>query len=168
MGEVQGRGAGVAARAKPFTYDDFSLKTPPVVAAPAGVVAGAGAGPERCCVYCGHALFAAPRVVRVRCPKCFQEMPARDVVIGAEAIGGEGHEPRYVTAGKITVAADVRVAAELVACRVDIAGWVLGEVLASQICWVRRSGKVAGRILCRRLEVEPGAHIEGHVELIRG
>ena len=66
-----------------------------------------------------------------------------------------------MTAGKITVPADVRVAAELVACRVDIAGWVLGEVLASQVCTVRPSARVAGRILCRRLEVEPGRESRG-------
>jgi cytoskeletal protein CcmA (bactofilin family) len=72
-----------------------------------------------------------------------------------------------VTAGKITVTMGARVAADLVACTVEVAGKVLGDVLASQECRVRCTAQVSGRILCRQLVLEPGAQIEGMVETIR-
>jgi cytoskeletal protein CcmA (bactofilin family) len=118
--------------------------------------------PERCCVYCGHAIYVGPRVPRVRCPKCFQDLAAQDVILH-----GVVEASQIVTAGKIIVAEDARVAAELVACSVEIAGRVLGNVLASQRCTILETGKQAGRILCRNLDLRPGAEVIGQIELIR-
>ena len=118
--------------------------------------------PERCCVYCGHPLYAPPRLPRVRCPRCFQELPIRDI-----HLTGVVENQQIVTAGKITVAPDARVSANLVGCTVEVAGHVLGHILASQTCRILSIGKVAGNILCRHLEVEPGALLEAQVELVR-
>lgn len=121
-----------------------------------------GEGPRCCCVHCGHALYVPPRALRVRCPKCSVDLPAQDVVLA-----GEVHEEQIVTAGRITVQEGARVSARLVACSVEVAGKVLGTVLASQGCRLRPTGKLAGSLLCRRLMIEPGATLEGSVELIR-
>jgi hypothetical protein len=118
--------------------------------------------PRTCCVHCGHPLFVPPKVLHIRCPKCSADLPARDI-----ELSGDITEPRILTAGKITVAPDARVHAQLVACSIDIAGMVLGTVLASHTCHLRPTAKVAGNLLCRRLAMDLGAHIEGSVELIR-
>jgi hypothetical protein len=118
--------------------------------------------PDRCCVYCGHAVYAPPRVPRVRCPHCTQELPVKDITLS-----GEVREQRILTGGKIIVASDARIEAELVACHVDIAGKVMGNILASHCCRLRPTAKLAGDILCRHLQIDPGALLEGQVELIK-
>jgi cytoskeletal protein CcmA (bactofilin family) len=118
--------------------------------------------PERCCVYCGHGLYAPPRMARILCPRCFQELPVRDV-----QLTGEVRQDQVITSGKIVVSPSAHVAASLIGCTVDVSGDVLGSILASQTCRIRATGKVAGHILCRHLELEPGAHLEAQVELVR-
>jgi hypothetical protein len=137
----------------------------PRAAAPAPLPPSSGIvsiRPDRCCVYCGHVLYAPPRLVRVRCPRCCQEMASRDVVLS-----GEVSEERVVTAAKIVVAPGARCRGELVACNIEIEGMVLGNVLASHCCRLKPTAKVAGNILCRHLVIEPGAVLEGQVELVR-
>ena len=51
---------------------------------------------------------------------------------------------------------------------VDSAGWVRGDVLASRVCYELGGGRVAGRCLCRRLELEAGARVEGGVGVGEG
>jgi cytoskeletal protein CcmA (bactofilin family) len=99
----------------------------------------------------------------LRCPKCFREQPLKDVTLT-----GDVTEERVMTAGKIIVAAGARVCAELVACKVDIAGKVLGNVVASQTCHIRATGKLAGQVLCRYLQLDEGAEMEGSVEIVTG
>ena len=118
--------------------------------------------PERCCLYCGHPLFAPPRAIKVRCPKCLQELPAKHLTVSDDP-----GEPRILTAGKIIVPEGTQIAAELVACNIDIAGMVLGNILASHTCHIRKQGKIAGNILCRRINLEPGAELQGQIELIK-
>jgi hypothetical protein len=119
--------------------------------------------PELVCVYCGHPLYAPPKAVQVRCPVCIREIPVVDLTLRGDVQKADA----IVTAGKITVAVGARVAAELVACTVEIGGKVLGDVLASQACRVRCTAKVSGRIICRHLTLEPGAQVEGMMETVR-
>jgi hypothetical protein len=187
LGGLGNAGIEGGEEAIPYVFNDFSSHRPqrsaPAQAFPSAPVAGseisaAAVKPDRCCVYCGHGLYAPPRIARVRCPRCFAEMPIRDILLTGDgeldpAILGEpgsgaGGAPQVVTGGKITVAPGARVAAELVACTIDVSGMVLGDIIASQTCRVRSTGKLAGRILCRYLMLEPGAEVEGAVELIRG
>ena len=119
--------------------------------------------PQRCCVYCGHELYVPPKVTFVRCPVCIREISVVDVVLNGDVQKGD----EIVTAGKITVAMGARVAADLVACDVEVMGKVLGDVLASQVCRVRCTAKVSGHVLCRHLVLEPGAEVTGTIETIR-
>jgi cytoskeletal protein CcmA (bactofilin family) len=89
-------------------------------------------------------------------------MPIKDLTLT-----GELQQDRILTAGRITVAAEARFQGELVACNVEIAGMVLGNILASHTCRLRPTAKVAGNILCRHLIIDPGALLEGQVELVR-
>jgi Polymer-forming cytoskeletal len=146
------RGAGI-----PLVDGPFIERLPEVTASRETV------RPERCCVYCGHGIYVGPRVPRVRCPKCFQDIAVQDILLVGVVETGQ-----VVTAGKITVDADARVAADLVACSVEIAGRVLGNILASQRCVILPTGKQAGRILCRHLDLRPGAEVVGEIELIQG
>jgi hypothetical protein len=139
----------------PQTIERFQTM-PPVTASTANV------RPERCCVYCGSGVYAPRGAGKIRCPKCFNDLPVQDLTLKGDVV-----EEAIITAGKITVAEDARVAAKLVATTIEIAGRVLGDVLASNLCTVRETGKVAGKILCRRLDLRPGAEIDGAVELIR-
>jgi hypothetical protein len=117
---------------------------------------------ERCCVYCGHSLYTPPKATQVRCPCCVREISVLDITLSGDVARAE----EIVTAGKITVAMGARVATDLVACSVEVYGKVLGDVLASQVCRVRCTAKLSGRILCRQLIIEPGAQVEGLVETI--
>jgi hypothetical protein len=119
--------------------------------------------PDRCCVYCGHGLYVPPKAVKVRCPVCIREISVVDITL----MGDVQKDGEIVTAGKITVAIGARVAADLVACSVEVGGKVLGDILASQSCRVRCTAKVSGRILCRHFTLEPGAQLEGMIETIR-
>ena len=118
--------------------------------------------PERSCVHCGFAMYIPRGAQRVRCPKCCTEVSVQDVTLTGDVV-----EEQIVTAGRIIVEENARVAAKLVASSIDIAGRVLGDVLASNICTIRETGKQAGKILCRRLDLRPGAEIDGAIELIR-
>ncbi|MGN6369122.1 MAG: polymer-forming cytoskeletal protein [Phycisphaerae bacterium] len=118
--------------------------------------------PERCCVHCGFGMYIPRGAQRVRCPKCCNDVSVVDVTLTGDVV-----EEQIVTAGKIVVEADARVAAKLVASSVEIAGRVLGDVLASNVCTIMETGKQAGKILCRRLDLRPGAEIDGAIELIR-
>jgi len=118
--------------------------------------------PARCCVHCGHVLYVPPKVMRMRCPRCSVDLPTKDI-----HLTGEICEEQILTAGKIIVGAEGRISAQLVACSVEIAGMVLGTVLASHTCRLRSTAKVAGNVLCRHLVIDPGARLEGTVELIR-
>ncbi|HUO08758.1 MAG TPA: polymer-forming cytoskeletal protein [Phycisphaerae bacterium] len=133
-----------------------------VQAMPRVTASTANVRPDRCCVYCGNGVYAPRGAGKIRCPKCFNDLPVQDVTLK-----GDVAEEAIITAGKITVAEDARVAAKLVATTIDIAGRVLGDVLASNLCTIRETGKQAGKILCRRLDLKPGAEIDGAVELIR-
>ena len=132
---------------------------PPAVASVSTEITPA---PERCCLYCGHPLFAPPRAAKIRCPKCLQELPAKHLTLSQDP-----GEPRILTAGRIIVPENTQIAAQLVACNVDIAGHVLGDILASHTCHIREHAKIAGNILCRRLHLEPGAELTGQIELIK-
>jgi hypothetical protein len=120
--------------------------------------------PERCCVFCGHALYVPPKAALVRCPVCSRELSVTDVLLSGDVQKAD----EIITAGKITVSIGARVAADLVGCVVEVSGKVLGDILASQTCRVRCTAKVSGRILCRQLVLEPGAEISGLVETVRG
>ncbi|HVX85793.1 MAG TPA: polymer-forming cytoskeletal protein [Phycisphaerae bacterium] len=120
--------------------------------------------PERCCVFCGHDLYVPPKTTQVRCPVCSRELSVVDVVLRGDVQKAD----EIITAGRIDVSIGARVAADLVGCSVEISGKVLGDVLASQLCRVRCTAKVSGRILCRQLIVEPGAEVTGIVETITG
>jgi cytoskeletal protein CcmA (bactofilin family) len=117
--------------------------------------------PQRCCVYCGHWLYAPPRSLIIRCPICHTQIHVKDIVLK-----GDVEVPRTITAGTILVAQGARVRGDLIACHIRVEGRVLGEVLASQTCHVAGSGKVAGRILCRNLKIDAGAELSGQVERV--
>ena len=87
---------------------------------------------------------------------CCTEVSVQDVTLSGDVV-----EEQVVTAGRIVVEENARVAAKLVASNIDIAGRVLGDVLASNVCTIRETGKQAGKILCRRLDLRPGAEIDG-------
>jgi hypothetical protein len=120
--------------------------------------------PERCCVFCGHALYVPAKATMVRCPVCSREISVADVMLSGDVQKAE----EIVTAGKIVVSIGARVAADLVGCVVEVSGKVLGDILASQVCRVRCTAKVSGRILCRQLVLEPGAEVTGLVETVKG
>ncbi|MCL2641752.1 MAG: polymer-forming cytoskeletal protein, partial [Phycisphaerales bacterium] len=83
-----------------------------------------GYRPSHCCVYCGHPVYAPPRVPHVHCPKCYRQISVKDI-----HLTGTITSDRFITAGKIIVEPNAYVTAELVACHVDLAGEVHGTIL---------------------------------------
>ncbi|MCL2646395.1 MAG: polymer-forming cytoskeletal protein [Phycisphaerales bacterium] len=118
--------------------------------------------PTHCCVYCGNPVYAPPRATHVHCPKCYRHISVKDILL----TGTVTHE-RFLTAGKITVAPNAHVTAELVACHIDLAGEVHGTILASQSCSVHPTAKHIGTLLTRYLNIQPGATLHSAIEIIR-
>jgi len=118
--------------------------------------------PSHCCVYCGVPIYAPPRTPQVSCPKCYRQISVKDIVITGTVI-----KERFITAGKIVVSPKAVVTAELIACHIELAGEVNGTVLASHTCSIRRTGKHAGMLLTRYLNIQTGAILQSEIEIIR-
>lgn len=118
--------------------------------------------PQRTCIYCGEPIYAAPKMTHCTCYGCMRVICIQNI-----HLRGEVTTQRTVTAGNITVAYDARVAGDLVASNIYIAGRVLGNVLANRECVVENTGKVAGQILCRKIRVDQGAELLGSIERVQ-
>jgi hypothetical protein len=140
------------------SYGSTTIKAP----APATGAGPPFSHPTHCCVYCGHLVYIPPRALSVRCPMCTHELPVEDVLLS-----GTVTDPEVVTCGKIVVVENTLVRGNLIACSIDVAGSVCGDIVASYLCTLRPSARHVGRILSRYLNLQEGAEVESHIELIR-
>lgn len=72
-----------------------------------------------------------------------------------------------MTNGRVTVAANGRVNADIEALEISIDGHVQGNLKANESVRLGATGHVQGSILTRRIAIEDGAGLRGKVEMIR-
>ena len=70
--------------------------------------------------------------------------------------------------GRVTVAANGRVNADIEALEISIDGRVDGNLKATESVRLGATSHVQGSILTRRIAIEDGAGLRGKVEMIRG
>src|SRR6185437_6572797 len=114
--------------------------TDSTIKAPVARVAGALVHPAHCCVYCGHLVYTPPRAVTIRCPMCAHELPVEDILLS-----GTVTDPEVITCGKIVVVENTLVRGNLIACTIDVAGSVCGDIVASHLCTLRPTARHVGR-----------------------
>jgi cytoskeletal protein CcmA (bactofilin family) len=68
---------------------------------------------------------------------------------------------RLATAGKLEVAKNAHVVAEVRVNELVVDGVVKGPVTATDRVSVSKKGQIIGDVVCRRLSVEPGAKLDG-------
>jgi hypothetical protein len=170
LGTVRGKGAGrgaggvVSKPAAPLPIRQFlpEHSMDSTIKAPAPKAAGALVHPAHCCVYCGHLVYTPPRAVTIRCPMCAHELPVEDILLS-----GTVTDPEVITCGKIVVVENTLVRGNLIACTIDVAGSVCGDIVASHLCTLRPTARHVGRLLSRNLNLQEGAVVESYIELIR-
>jgi cytoskeletal protein CcmA (bactofilin family) len=82
-------------------------------------------------------------------------------------IEGEVQGKVQMTNGRVTVAANGRVNADIEALEISIDGRVEGNLKATESVRLGATSQVQGSILTRRIAIEDGAGLRGKVEMIR-
>lgn len=82
-------------------------------------------------------------------------------------IEGDVQGKVQMTNGRVTVAANGRVNADIEALEISIDGHVQGNLKASESVRLGATSHVQGSILTRRIAIEDGAGLRGKVEMIR-
>jgi cytoskeletal protein CcmA (bactofilin family) len=82
-------------------------------------------------------------------------------------IEGEVQGKVQMTNGRVTVAANGRVNADIEALEISIDGHVQGNLKASESVRLGATSHVQGSVLTRRIAIEDGAGLRGKVEMIR-
>lgn len=110
------------------------------------------------CTHCDHTIEIPATAMSVNCRFCHKRVIIEDVTIKAyHAV------VRLATAGKVQVAKRATVVAEVRVNDLVVEGSVKGNVTAIGAVRVGKKGSIIGNVACRRLAVEPGASLVGHV-----
>ncbi|MHC4930932.1 MAG: bactofilin family protein [Planctomycetota bacterium] len=93
----------------------------------------------------------------VNCRHCHRRVIIEDLKIKAyHAV------VRLATAGKVEVAKNAQVVAEVRVNELVVNGTVKGDVTAMERVQVGKKGRIYGDVACRSLSVQVGACLEGH------
>ena len=113
------------------------------------------------CPHCGEPLRVAIRAINTRCTACHRHLRLEDVVIR-----GESPLTRVVTCGSILIEPSAKFQGTLQGSEIVIAGLVLGTVIGTQRVEVTSTGKVAGTVATRHLQVHDAALIDGQINIL--
>ena len=109
------------------------------------------------CAHCNREIEIPVRAMSVNCRHCHRRVVVEDMVIKAyHAV------LRLATAGKVEVAKNATVIAEVHVRELDVKGSVKGDVVAIERVSVGRKGVLEGNVSCRRIVVQPGAQLSGY------
>lgn len=113
----------------------------------------------RRCLYCGSAVAAADQARTVVCPGCMRIINVRHYQFSRN-----GRDQLIETSGHIEIPEGVEVQGHLRAYQIRIAGNFLGQ-LAAYECILEPTARVVGQVICRHLQLEPGALLEAELIL---
>lgn len=108
------------------------------------------------CPLCGQSLKVPARAINTRCTHCHKHLYLENIVI-ADLSG----RTRINTCGDVVIEAAGRFSGELQATSVHISGRMLGSLVATRSVTITRSGKFAGVIATRELQIAPDAVFQG-------
>lgn len=109
------------------------------------------------CTHCDRAIEIPVQAMSVNCRHCHRRVIIEDVKIKAyHAV------VRLATAGKVEVAKNASVVAQVRVNELVVRGQVKGDVVALGRVQVDRKGSIEGDVCCRSLAVQPGARLSGH------
>ncbi len=111
---------------------------------------------EMDCPLCGQALKVPGRAINTRCTQCHKHLFLENVIV-ADLHG----RTRINTCGTVAIEPTGRFSGELQASSVVIAGRVMGSVVATASVTISRTGKFAGVIATRELQIAPDAIFQG-------
>ena len=112
---------------------------------------------EVLCAHCNGQIEIPVTAMSVNCRHCHRRVVIEDMVIKAyHAV------LRLATAGKVEVANNAKVIAEVRVRELDVKGSVKGDVVAVDRVSVGKKGVIEGDVSCRRIVVKPGAQLSGY------
>ena len=112
---------------------------------------------EVLCAHCNHQIEIPVLAMSVNCRHCHRRVVIEDMLIKAyHAV------LRLATAGKVEVAKNATVIAEVRVRELDVKGRVKGDVVAVERVTVGKKGVIEGDVSCRRIVVQLGAQLSGY------
>lgn len=118
---------------------------------------------EVVCTHCDHAIDIPATAMSVNCRYCHKRVIIEDVKIKAyHAV------KRLATAGTVEVAKKAQVVAEVRVNDLIVEGSVKGNVTALGLIRIGKKGAILGDVSCRRLAVQAGGSLVGHVTVDPG
>ena len=109
------------------------------------------------CTHCDRAIEISAQAMSVNCRHCHCRVIIEDVKIKAyHAV------VRLATAGKVEVAKNASVVAQVRVNELVVKGQVKGNVVALGRVQVDKKGSIEGDVSCQSLSVQPGARLCGH------
>lgn len=115
---------------------------------------------EVVCTHCDRTIEIPATAMSVSCRHCHRRVIIEDLTIKAyHAV------VRLATAGKVEVAKRATVVAEMRVNELVVEGSVKGNVTAIGAVRVGKKGSIIGNVACRKLSMEPGACLVGHVRV---
>ena len=113
------------------------------------------------CPHCGEELRVALRAINTRCTACHKHLLLEDIVLRGDSV-----RTRIVTCGSILLEPSARFTGMLQGAEVVVAGRVMGTVIGTERVRITSTGKVAGTIATRNLEVDDQALIDGEINIL--
>lgn len=118
---------------------------------------------EVVCTHCDHTIEIPATAMSVNCRHCHKRVIIEDVKIKAyHAV------KRLATAGMVEVAKKAQVVAEVRVNDLIVEGSVKGNVTALGLIRIGKKGAIIGNVACRRLSVQAGGSLVGHVTVDPG
>jgi len=112
------------------------------------------------CTHCERAIEIAATAMSVNCKHCHNRVIIEDMKIKAY------HSVvRLATAGRVEVAKNAHVIAQVRVNELQVNGSVKGNITALERIKVSKKGSIVGDVACRSLAVEAGATLEGHFNI---
>jgi DNA-directed RNA polymerase subunit RPC12/RpoP len=112
---------------------------------------------EVICTHCDRPIEIPESAMSVNCRHCHRRVIIEDMKIKAyHAV------VRLATAGKVEVAKNAQVVAEVRVNELIVHGTVKGAVTAMERVVVGKRGTIYGDVACRSIQVQAGARLEGH------
>ncbi|MGH2668929.1 MAG: polymer-forming cytoskeletal protein [bacterium] len=115
---------------------------------------------EVVCTHCDHPIQIPATAMSVNCRHCNRRVIIEDLKIKAYHAA-----LKVATAGKLEVAKNAQVVADIRVAELVVDGAVKGSVKADDRVQIGKKGVIQGDILCRRILVEPGGRLEGRLSV---
>lgn len=113
------------------------------------------------CTYCDQPTEVAQRAMSVFCPHCKKRLILEDFKIRSYYAVRD-----FFTSGDVVIEKKGHVVASVKAGTLTVKGKLQGAVMARQLVSIRKGASFKGDLAAPRLEMEPGASLDGFVRIV--